>query len=151
MWLKDEKLICKGGDVNRYEEDALFKNNNARILDIALVDKLVHGKDIAETLLENLDKPHLYQYILKAGNTYQGTCNEKGELLETKVNRVFAAKKEGFCLFKKRHDDGLVRYADAPLNMFLWNQDCEDLENFQKIVDINHYYQIVIKRLERWN
>jgi hypothetical protein len=148
---KDDFLICKGGDVNRYEEEALFKNNNARILDIALVDKLIHGKDIAETLLENLDKPHLFQYILKAGSTYQGTCNEKGELLETKVNRVFAAKKEGFCLFKKRHDNGLVRYADAPMNMYLHNQDCADLERFEKIVDINHYYQIVIKRFERWN
>jgi hypothetical protein len=148
---KDDFLICKGGDVNRYEEEALFKNNNARILDIALVNKLIHNKDIAETLLENLNKPHLYQYILKAGSTYQGTCTEKGELLETKVNRVFAAKKEGFCLFKKRHDDGLVRYADAPMNMYLHNQDCEDLERFEKIIDINHYYQIVIKRFERWN
>jgi hypothetical protein len=72
-------------------------------------------------------------------------------LIETKVNRVFAAKKEGFCLFKKRHDNGLVRYADAPLNMYLHNQDCADLENFEKIIDINHYYQIVIKRFERWN
>ena len=44
-----------------------FGNNNARILDIALVDHLVHGKDIYQTLLDNLDKPHLYQYILKAG------------------------------------------------------------------------------------
>ena len=54
-------------------------------------------------------------------------------------------------MFKLRHDNGLVRYADAPTNMFLWNQDCADLENFEKIIDINHYYQIVIKRFERWN
>ena len=149
--VKDSKLICKGGDVNRYHKDALFKNNNARILDIALVDKLVHGKDIADTLEENMDKPHLYQYILKAGNTYQGTCDEKGKLLETKVNRIFASNEDGICLFKKRHDDGLVRFADAPMNMYLWNQDCNEIEHFQKIVDINHYYQLVIKRLERWN
>jgi DNA polymerase family B len=144
-------LECKGGDVNRFEEDALFKNNNARILDIALVEKLVNGTDITETLMKHLDQPHLYQYILKAGNTYQGTCNETGELLETKVNRVFAAKNEGCCLYKKRHDNGLVRFADAPMNMHLFNQDCADLENFEKIVDLNHYYQILIKRLERWN
>jgi hypothetical protein len=148
--VKGDKLICKGGDVNRFEEDALFKNNNARILDIALVNHLVYGKKIRTTLEENLDKPHLFQYILKAGNTYKGTCNEKGELLDTKVNRVFAAKKEGLCLFKKRQDDGLVRFADAPLEMFLWNEDCSELDNFEKIVDINHYYQIITKRLERW-
>ncbi len=148
--VKGDKLICKGGDVNRFEEDAIFKNNNARILDIALVNHLVYGKKIRTTLEENLDKPHLFQYILKAGNTYKGTCNEKGELLDTKVNRVFAAKKEGLCLFKKRQDDGLVRFADAPLDMFLWNEDCSELDDFEKIVDINHYYQIITKRLERW-
>lgn len=147
--VKEDKLICKGGDVNRYEEDALFKNNNARILDIALVDYLVHGKDILDTLEENRDKPHLYQYILKAGNTYKGSFDEHGNQYN-KVNRVFASLNEGFCLFKRRHDDGLVRFADAPLNMYLWNDDCNELENFEDIIDINHYYRIVRKRLERW-
>jgi len=144
-------LECKGADVNRYHEDALFKNNNARILDIALVNKLVYGTDITETLMQNLSKPHLFQYILRSGSTYQGTCDEKGRLLETKINRVFASKKEGCCFYKKRHDDGLVRFADAPINMYLHNQDCEELEAFEDIVDLNHYYQILIKRLERWN
>jgi hypothetical protein len=146
----DGSLICKGGDVNRYEEDALFKNNNARILDICLVNHLVHGDDIYQTLLDNVGNPHLFQYILKAGNTYKGSFDMKGNQYNH-VNRVFAAKQEGFCLFKRRHDDGLVRFADAPINQFLWNQDCSELEAFEKIVDLNHYYQLVIKRLERWN
>lgn len=147
--VKKDKLICKGGDVNRYEEDAIFKNNNARILDIALVDYLVHGKDILDTLEKNTDKPHLYQYILKAGNTYKGSFDEHGNQYN-KVNRIFASNEEGFCLFKRRHDDGLVRFADAPLNMYLWNDDCNEIENFEDIIDINHYYRIVRKRLERW-
>lgn len=146
---KDGSLICKGGDVNRYEKDALFKNNNARILDLALVNKLVYDQDILQTITSNLDKPHLFQYILKAGGTYQGTFNEAGTEYN-KVNRVFASKKEGFCLFKKRYDEGLVRFADAPMNMFLWNDDCTELNNFENIVDVNHYYQLVIKRMERW-
>jgi hypothetical protein len=146
---KDGNLICKGADVNRYEEDAFFKNNNARILDIALVDHLVHGKDIYQTLLDHLDQPHLYQYILKAGSTYKGSFDKYGNQYNN-VNRVFAGKKEGFCLYKRRHDDGLVRFADAPLNMYLWNNDCNEIETFEKIVDLNHYYQLVIKRLERW-
>jgi hypothetical protein len=148
--IKGDKLECKGGDVNRYPEEALFKNNNARILDIALVNKLVHGKDILETIEENLQQPHLFQYILKAGGTYQGTADQNGRLLDTKVNRVFAAKKEGFTLYKKRHDDFLVRFADAPLNMFLWNNDTGDITDFEKKIDITHYYNIVLKRLERW-
>lgn len=143
------KMICKGADVNRYEKDAFFKNNNARILDIALVDFLLHGKDYLETILNNFDQPHLYQYVLKAGNTYKGTFDERGNQYN-KVNRVFASKQEGFCLFKRRFDDGLVRFADAPTSMFLWNNDCSEIEDFRKIVDINHYYSIVQKRLERW-
>lgn len=146
---KGDKLTCKGGDVTRYHKDALFRNNNARILDIAVVNKLVYGKDVLDTLLENLSQPHLYQYILQAGGTYQGTFDNEGNQHE-KVNRVFATKEEGFCLFKKRQDGGMVRFADTPMNMFLWNDECSKLENFERIVDLNHYYQIITKRLERW-
>src|SRR5690625_1456973 len=142
-------LTCKGGDTARYHSDALFKNNNARILDIALVDHLIYGKDILDTLLENLDKPHLYQYILQAGRTYQGTFDQDDNQHE-RVNRVFASKEEGFCLYKKRQDGGMVRFADAPTKMFLWNDDCDKLEDFERIVDLNHYYQLVTRRLERW-
>ena len=143
-------IECKGGDVNRFEKDAYFKNNNARILDIALVEHLINGKDVLETLLENLDKPHLFQYILKSGSTYLGVFDEKGNEYN-KVNRVFASKKEGFCLYKRRHDNGLVRFADAPISMYLWNNETSEIDNFEKIVDINHYYQLVLKRLERWS
>lgn len=146
---KGDKLTCKGGDVTRYHKDALFKNNNARILDIAVVDKLVYGKDVLDTLLDHLDQPHLYQYILQAGRTYQGTFDQDDNEHE-RVNRVFASKEEGFCLFKKRQDGGMVRFADAPMKMFLWNEECDDLQNFERIVDLNHYYQIINKRLERW-
>lgn len=144
-----EKMICKGGDVNRYLKDEIFKNNNARILDIALVNHLVYGHDVLDTLYKHLDQPHLYQYILKAGNTYKSSCDQHGRQYN-KVNRVFASQKEGFCLYKQRHDNGLVRFADAPIHMFLWNEDCSEIEDFESIVDLDHYYQIVNKRLERW-
>ena len=147
--IKGDYMECKGADVNRYLEDSLFRNNNARIVDIALVDKITKDKDILTTIKENLDKPHLFQYVLQAGGTYQGTFDEKGNQYN-KVNRIFASKKEGFCIYKKRHDGGLVRFADSPINQFLWNHDCNDIKDFSKIVDVNHYYQLVIKKLERW-
>lgn len=147
--VEENDIKVKGGEVSRFHGDALFKNNNARILDIALVNKLVHNKDILDTLLEHLDQPHLYQYILQAGRTYQGTYDNDGNKYE-KINRVFASKTGELCLFKKRMDDGMVRFADAPMKMFLWNDDCDKLEDFHKIVDLNHYYQIITKRLERW-
>ena len=144
-----ERLICKGGDVTRYGGDAIFRNNSARILDIASVDKLIYGKDIIETLTENTYNPHLYQYILQAGGTYQGTFDQD-DIKQERVNRVFASKKEGFTLFKKRVDGGMVRFADAPMNMFLWNDECSDLKDFENIIDLNHYYQIITKRMEKW-
>lgn len=147
--VKGDKFVCKGGDVNRFEEEAYFKNNNARILDIALVNKLVHGKDILETLEENQDKPQLYQYILNTSSKYAGTFDESGKQYN-KVNRIFASKEEGFSLFKRRFDGGLVKYADAPQNQFLWNGDCSEIEDFEGKIDLNHYYNIVTKRMERW-
>lgn len=139
----------KGADVNKYSDDQIFKNNNTRILHIALVNKLIHGKDIIETLTENLDKPHLYQYILQAGGTYQGTY-DTNDIKHQKVNRVFAAKKGDFCLYKKRMDGGHVFFPNAPSKMYLWNDECDEIENFEDIIDLNHYYQLVIKMLERW-
>lgn len=146
---KGDDLKCKGGDVNKYHADQVFKNNNARILHMALVNKLVYGKDVIDTLMENLNQPHLYQYILQAGGTYLGTF-DNNDIKHQKVNRVFAAKKGEFCLYKKRHDLGLVKFPDAPTKMFLWNGECSEIEGFEDIVDINHYYQLIIKQLERW-
>lgn len=146
---EDGYMKLKGGDVNRYHSDALFKNNNARIVDIAIVDKLVKGKDVLDTLLEHLDQPYLFQYILQAGGTYQGTYDQD-DVKHERINRIFASKQDGFCLYKKRQDGGMVRFADAPLRMYLWNNDCDEIEDFKSIVDLNHYYQIINKKLERW-
>lgn len=148
--VKDKEIVkLVGADVKRYFKDSLFTNNNARILDIALVDKLIYGKDVLDSLMEHLDKPKLYQYILKAGYTYKGTTDSNFNEYNN-VNRVFASKKGDLCLQKWRANDGLVLFADAPLKMYLWNEDVEKLKNFEEIVDLNHYYQVIMKRLERW-
>ncbi|MBW8383103.1 MAG: hypothetical protein K0M69_11360 [Youngiibacter sp.] len=144
-----ESIKCKGGDVSRYSHDSLFSNNNTRILDIALVDHLVYGKDVLDTLLENLDRPRLYQYILQAGSTFEGTFDDKGNQYN-KINRVFATKKGDLVLQKRRYDGALIRFPDAPERMYLWNDDCDSIENFNRIIDLNHYYQIIKSRLERW-
>lgn len=143
-------IKTKGGDVNNYKHNAYFKNNNTRIVDIAIVEYLVNGKDVLDTLMEHTDQPHLYQYVLKAGHTYDGTANQDGELLNTKVNRVFAGRESGLTLYKKRPDGGLVRYTDAPSDMLLWNDDCSELEDFEKKVDLNFYYQLIKHKLKSW-
>lgn len=149
--VKDNEVVkVVGGDVKRYHKDNLFSNNNTRIVDIAIVENLVYGKNVLDVIYEHLDKPYLFQYILQAGPTYVGTFDNKGRQYN-KINRVFAAKKGDLLLQKKRADGGLVRFADAPERMFLWNEDCSELEDFERIVDINHYYQLIRRKLEKWN
>lgn len=145
----DDEITVKGGDVNRFKNDSLFRNNNARVIDITLVRHILYGEDVLDILTDNLDKPHLFQYILQAGRTYKGTVDENDNYYQ-KINRVFATKQEGICLYKKRQDDGLVRFPDTPERMYLWNDETDNLDNFKDVIDIKHYYNIVHKKLERW-
>lgn len=145
------KIKVKGGDVNKYDENKYFANNDIRITHIALVDKLVYGKSVAETIIENLENPLLYQYILQAGSTYKGVVmsNHPDKLLNTKINRVFACK-DGIEILKKRQDDGLVKFADAPSQMYLYNGDLTAFKDFKRIVDKQWYVDLVNKNLKRW-
>lgn len=145
---KKGNIKVKGGDVNRYHGGNVYANCNYMIIDKCIVECLINGVDPLETIVNNLDKPELFQIILNAGNTYQGTCDENGELLEQNVNRVFASKK-GERLYKLREDGGKVMFADTPEKMMIFN---DDLKNFDKNneIDIDFYYQLAIKRLGRW-
>ena len=144
-------VLVKGGDVNKYHKDRFFANNDIRITHIALVDYLIYGKPVQDTLIENVDKPILYQYVLQAGSTYQGVVmyDEPDKLLNTKINRVFATDK-GSQIVKKREDGGLVKFADTPDKMYVYNGDLEEFEEFKKIIDLQWYYDLTIKNLKRW-
>lgn len=147
--VQNGEIKTKGGDVNRFHKDQYFKNNSIRIADICLVEYLVNGQDVLTTIQENLDKPHLFQYILQAGGTFKGTF-DKNDVQYNKINRVFATRKNGVTLYKKRQDDGLVRFPDTPEKMLIWNDECEKLENFSRKIDINFYYELAKARIERW-
>ena len=99
-------------------------------------------------MLENLDKSHLFQYVLHTGGTYDGTFDTEGNQYN-KVNRVFATKRGDFCVYKKKGET-LAKFPNAPSTMYLWNGECSELEGFGKIVDLNHYYDILLKKLEKW-
>lgn len=146
-----DEIETKGGDVSKYKYDSNFNNNNTRIIDIAIVEYLVNGKDIIDTLNDNLNDPKLYQYVLQAGYTYKGSVDGEGNPYQ-KINRVFATKHEenSITLFKQRTDGGLVRYPNSPDKMFLWNDDVNKLEDFKDIIDISHYYTIIADKLVRW-
>ena len=143
-------IKTKGGDVGRYNGDNLFNNNQLRIVDIAIVDKLVHEVDVLDTLEKYKNQPKLFQYILQAGPTYEGTFDEAGKQYN-RVNRVFAVTRN--CtptIYKRRPDGGLVRYPDTPDNMRIWNNDCSEFTDFADDMDMNWYYNLVMKKLEAW-
>lgn len=148
----DGHIKTKGGDCNKFKEDRFFSNNNARIIQIALVNKLLKGIPVADTVLDNLDSPVLYQYILKAGRTYQGVVDGEGRQYQN-VNRIFASREgqDTIRLYKKRADGGLVNFPDMPDKMFLWNGEASELgDRFKQIVDVSHYCQVTQKKLEGW-
>lgn len=146
---KDGHIKTKGGDCKLFSSDNLFGNNNARILQIALVEQLLHDVPVWKTIKIHRDEPNLFQYILKAGRTYLGVVDGEGRKHQN-VNRVFATAGEGIKLFKQRADGGLVNFPDAPETMFLWNGELSEIPDFRKVVDLGHYIEKAEKNLERW-
>ena len=147
------KITVKGGDVNKYEVNKYFSNNSARIVQIALVEKLVNGTHPLDTFSAHMDDPMLWQFILKAGGTYLGVQDKTGEW-QNKVNRVFAAldlpEIPTTKLYKIRQDGGQVNFPDVPEVMYLWNDDVHELTNFKEIVDREYYYKLVTEKLKGW-
>lgn len=148
----DGQIKVKGGEVNKYHKDKFFSNNNIRIVQKALVDNLVYGTPVYKTFMDNLDKPILWQYILKAGGTFQGVQDAAG-VWQNNVNRVFAAKPEypgTTKLYKIRKDGGQVNFPDSPERMFIWNGDLKDIPDFKKMIDLDHYMDLANKKLRGW-
>jgi len=147
------ELTVKGGDVNKYQTNKFFSNNSNRITQIAMVDKLVYGKDPFDTFADHMENPMLWQYILKAGSTYKGVQNKEGEW-QNKVNRIFACvdspKFPHTKLYKIRWDDGQVNFPDVPELMYLWNEDVRDIPNFREMIDQEYYYHLVTDKLKGW-
>jgi len=150
---EDGSITVKGGDVNKYNTDKFFSNNSARIIQIALVEHLVHGTQILNVFDDYLDRPLLWQFILKAGGTYKGVQNKEGEW-QNKVNRVFACvddpKIPSTKLYKVRWDDGLVNFPDVPELMYIWNEDVKDFKNFKDVIDREYYLHLVNEKLKGW-
>ena len=146
---KDGHIKTKGGDCKLFASDNLFGNNNARIIQIALVEQLLHDIPVWKTVMAHRDEPNLYHYILKAGRTYTGVVDGQGNKYQN-VNRVFATAGEGIKLYKQRSDGGLVNFPDAPETMFLWNGELSEIPDFRKVVDLGHYMEKTEKNLERW-
>lgn len=150
---RGDEIEVKGGEVNKYHENKFFQNNDCRIVQIALVEKLLNGTDPIRTLMEHVHEPLLWQYVLKAGSTFAGTCNQNGHMMQN-VNRVFACNEnvEYTKLYKTRTGEDLINFPDAPERMYIWNDDVDELaDRFEDIVDWDHYIGLVNRKLQGWS
>ena len=85
-----EKIKTKGGYVAQYEPGL---RNNARILDLAVVDYFTKGI-LPEETINNAEDIFLFQYITKTGRTYNKTYwqHNGAEIEANNVNRVYSSK-----------------------------------------------------------
>lgn len=166
-----DSIKTKGGELNKALNDLYFKNNSARIIQMALLHCLLnidqddldvsYKKTVRKYLLEHTDRPELFMYVLKCGSTYKGTYDDKGNLLQ-KVNRVFALSnnpkydKYATQLRKVKEFEGSIEDAPfglfplAPIRQFLWNDDVDKIENFREMIDLKHYEKVVLDKLEEF-
>lgn len=160
---KDGHIKVKGGDVNKFNDpneyggDLFSLNagfswsgtNTTGIISRAVVDYVLNGVSPEITVKKNIHNPILYQFVLQAGNTYAGTFDENGKEYQ-KVNRVFASKKDSVTLYKVREDGATTKFANAPDNMLVYNDDLKGFIEFEDIVDIQYYNELARNVCDRW-
>jgi len=149
---RGDEIEVKGGEVNKYHDNQFFKNNDCRIVQMAVVDKLLYGTDPLKTLTKHVHEPLLWQYVLKAGSTFAGTCDQNGHMMQN-VNRVFACNEsvEYTKLYKTRTGEDLINFPDVPERMYIWNHDVSEIaDDFENIVDYDHYLNLIEKKLKGW-
>ena len=147
---KDGSITTKGADTSKFEYDVLGKVK-ANIADKCIVDFLLQDIPIRKTILNNLNNPKLFQIILKNTNKFVATVNQNG-IATNKVNRIFAAKNTYTCLYRMKENGNIVRFPDAPSEMYIYNEDLDklDIKEFKKFIDIDYYVDLVEKKLKNW-
>lgn len=149
--ISGDHIKAKGGMVARFQNPKLFNNNSTRIIDVALAEFLLNGTPIEDTIQANLSKPDLFQFVLQAGRTYEGTFDENGKKYNH-VNRVFAGVGDGTLTLMKRYPaekkKNPVKFANAPEHMLIWNDELPDgpIPN----LDTNFYADLINSNLKTW-
>lgn len=161
--MKNGKLECKGAMVKKNKPI----DNNLSILNDAVRNYLAYGKSVEETINE-CDELIKFQNVIKLSSKYKevwyGTAvrekDEKGslkvikvngELLKSKVHRVFASKNE--CnggIYKSKIEQGKKSYeqfAGTPNHLFIENGDIHNVK-LPENLDKRFYIEEAKKRVE---
>lgn len=154
----------KGGDLGKYADYAdpdtgkskgmtHFKGygNTCGIVTRCLYNYLVYRKDPKETVLENIDDPYLFQFVLNTGNVFKATVDSDGREYQ-KVNRVFATTGDGVTLKKLKADGTLTKFSNVPDNQFVYNGALNELDRdtFMNMIDVDYYCDLAKKTIKNW-
>ncbi len=134
-------------------EGGNFMQNSLTIIDRALVNYYIHGKPVADTVIEAYKNNDLapFQIICKMGATYEGMYYEYGDEGDTKlistqhVNRVFATNDKKYWGIYKRKGESYQKIANTSEHNIIHN---ESLDTFDKSkLDLNYYIALCNKNL----
>lgn len=137
------KIKACGDYVKRWEGDnvtdenavkARLINNDLTIVQIALVERLLHDVPVEKTINE-CQNIHYFQQIAKFGSSYSSAFHEvDGERVPVqKVNRVYAAKDDRFGTVKKVRPNGKVeKIASLPDHCIIDNENRLTVDQIDK-------------------
>ena len=151
IMFEDGKIEAKG----RFSkfEGGNFMQNSLSIIDRCLVNYYIHGKPVADTIIEAYKNNDLapFQIVCKMGSTYDGMYYEYGDEGDTKliptqkVNRVFATNDKKYWGIYKRKGDSYQKIANTSEHNIIHN---EDISTFDKSkLDLNYYIDLCTKNL----
>lgn len=145
----DGKAKCVGGWV----KDKNPLDNNLSIINIAMVNYIVHGIDVEETIY-NCNDLVKYQMLVKLQGNFTYVMHN-GKAQDGKVFRVFASKDytDGSIGRIKAGKATSDKFADTPSHCFICNENLNDKvinDRFIKKLDKEFYIDLAYNRLSQF-
>ena len=165
----DGSFKTKGGYVSLYK-GGNFKTNSLQIIHKAVVDYLVKGVPVEDTIKSETDI-FKFQQIVKTGGTYEGAYHYVNGVREPiqKVNRIYAVKdpkygqvvKGKWITEKRRKDKATGKMISEPVDPPVWSEDtvseCPthtfiDNENVLTVgdLDLDYYIEMAKGRIDKY-
>jgi hypothetical protein len=141
------KIKVKGGVVSDYK-GGNFKHNSLSVVCRAIVENLLDGVSIEETI-NNEQDPFAFQMITKAGGTYEKVVhvNGLGEVEVNRTNRVYAGKDERLgAVYKIKADGRRDRIANCPEHAIVDNSGILSIDK----IDKQWYIDLATKRRDEF-
>ena len=157
--LEDERGYpkVKGGYVAQYwnwKYHNVHFRRNLEIIDVAMVDYILHDTPIEDTVFDKSRELVQYQIVKKLGGMYTGAYHEidgKDIPLENRVNRIFPAKDKRYGKVKKKkwNKDTLDSLESTPDNALVINDNIEGktIGDYMDQIDMEWYVNTVKGRI----